>query len=389
MAKSSKAKMSKTGKIVEAPKTTPKATKNPKISEIKLSETDKSADTENYIKNPNSGKYVKRTTVLGKKLSKAEKEGTTVDIMTDHQRLIFILKHLQNEFEINDEDLKKSLTKIKDSLPRSFPAAWGGKHKEARHPEHPKGPSNAYIHYTTAVRKDIMKANPNITNTEAMSMMSEMWKALDENDKAEYEKMAKDDKVRYDREMTEFEKNHPDQARKSKKSTASPKPTKASAYTMFCKQNRETFKSKNPEADGKEISKLLAEEWAKIKEDPTRLEEYKNMADEANEKYEELMSEYEQSTPKSDSSKKLSKAEQAKKDDPENYELNEKTGRYVKKQKSSPKPKEGAKSTKPRRARATKKVVEESEDESEESENESEESENESEEEAEEVLIAE
>jgi hypothetical protein len=123
---------------------------------------------------------------------------------------------------------------------------------------------------------------------------------------------------------------------------------------MFCKENRDQVKADNPEMDGKDITRALAEQWALVKEDSDALSKYQTMANEANEGFEERMSDYNgsPSTPKG-KGKKLSESEQKKADDPEHYELNTKTGRYqLKKTNKAPSPK----ATTPKTKKAEKKV---------------------------------
>ncbi len=79
--------------------------------------------------------------------------------------------------------------------------------------------------------------------------------------------------------------------------------------------------------NGKLLTQLIAEKWEQAKGDEDELLKYQELADEANEGFEERVTEYHET----DSPKKLSEAEQKKADDPEHYELNSKTGRYVRK----------------------------------------------------------
>jgi hypothetical protein len=313
------------------------ATKSPAV---RLSEEDKKADTVTYILNPNTDKYVKRDTPLGKKLVKAEENGEEVPkTMTETERLILVVQTIVDQLVLEDSAIKAALKPIVSDLPRGFPVVWGGKQKTARSPDHPKQPSNAYIFFTKAVRQSVVGANPGLSNTEIVSLMAKMWKETADEDRTEYNDLAAEDKERYESEMKVFEAEHPDQAR----AKSSPgKPTKATAYHKYCEENRDTVKEENPELDGKAITKLLAEQWEEVKKDENELTKYQALADEANEGFEERVTEYHEG----DSPKKLSEAEQAKADDPEHYELNPKTGRYVRKEEkkvASPKVAEKAK----------------------------------------------
>ena len=335
-----KAVSAKTGKVKKSEtesKSEPesKVVKSPaKSPAVRLSEEDKKADTANYIYNPNTEKYVKRDTPLGKKLVKAEETGEEIPkTMTETERLILIVQTLQNQLELEDSAIKVALKSVDKELPRGFPVAWGGKQKSARSPDHPKQPSNAYIFFTKAVRPSVVDANSGLSNTEVVSLMAKMWKDTPEEDRTEYNQLAAEDKERYEAEMEVFEREHPDQAR----AKSSPgRPTKATAYHKYCETNRESLKEEHPDLDGKAITKLLAEKWKDIQKDADEVAKFQALADEANEGFEERVTEYHET----DSPKKLSEAEQKKADDPEHYELNKKTGRYVRKEEPKKEPEE-------------------------------------------------
>jgi hypothetical protein len=331
-----------------------------KTDTVRLSEEDKKADTENYVLNPNTGKYVKKDSPNGKKLVKAEETGEEIPkMMTETQRLILVVQTLADQLGLEDSAIKASLKIIESELPRGFPNGWGGKQKTARHPDHPKQPSNPYIFYTKAVRPSVVLANPDAKNTEIVSIMSKQWKETAEEDREEYNEQAASDKVRYEEEMNVFETEHPELARAKTSPPNNGKPTKETAYHLWCEENRELYRNDNLDLDGKAITKLLAERWEMLKkDDKKRVAEYQAIADEANKGFEERVIEYH--TSPNTSPKKLSKAEQVKADDPEHYELSMKTGRYVRKEgpkkEASPKKKTAAKKERPAKKAATEKI---------------------------------
>jgi hypothetical protein len=306
-----------------------KETKSKTTAVVRLTEDDKKADPENYILNPGTGKHVKRDSPMGKKLVKAEETGEEVaKTMTETARLILFIQTLQDQLGLEDSAIKAAFVaddSVKAEMPRGFPNAWGGKQKTARSPDHPKQPSNPYIFFTKAVRKSVVEANPGVKNTEIVSIMAKMWKETAEEDRIEYQESAAEDKVRYEEAMKVFEAEHPDQAR-AKTSPGSGKPTKETAYHLFSEEHRESVTAENEGLDGKQITKKLAEMWDELKKsDKDKVAEYQAAADQANEGFEERVAEFNNSP---GSSPKLSKAEQAKANDPEHYELNLKTNRY-------------------------------------------------------------
>ena len=300
------------------------STKSDKIGIVRLTEADKAADTTNYILNPQTNKHVKRDSQTGEKLEEGDEIPKT---LTETERLILIIKTLQEEIKFSDETIKKTLSKLDDKiLPRSFPAAWGGKHKAPRDPAHPKPPKTSYIFFTTAIRPKVALDNPNLSNTEIVALMAEMWGDTKAKNRLEYEVMATKDKERYESQMKTYETEYPDKARASTK--AQKKHTKATAHRMFCDENRQRLKDDNPELGGREIITMLSGLWNEIKEDPEQLAKYQELANEANEGVNALT---QTETPIQilPSPKKFSPAEQAKADQPDKYELNIETGRHV------------------------------------------------------------
>lgn len=279
-----------------------------------------------YILNPHSKKMVLRTSPTGKKIIEAEKAGVELaKPMTETARLMLFIQTLQDKLCLTDSDIKQALDdeSVKAEMPRAFPVAWGGK-KSDRHPDHPKQPRNSFIQYSVALNKQVAEANPDLEPKEVQSLLGQMWNQLTNEQKEEYEEMARIDKQRYQNEMEVFEKNHPELAR-AKSSPGSDKPTKKTAYHMYQEQNKEIFASQNTDLTPKEVLAKLAAAWKEVKKDADELAKYQALADKANEGFKERVSEY----IKSPGTLKLSPAEQAKADDPEHYELNTETGRHV------------------------------------------------------------
>ncbi len=312
-------------KIVKKTEKTEKTVKKKDKIEVKSdNETEemKKSDTENYIMNPNTNNMVKKTSSIGKKLVSGEEIKKT---MTETERLVLVLQTCKDYFKLKDSELKKALSSVIGDLPKSFPNIWGGKQKIARHEDYPKQPSNSYIFYTKEARTKVCSENPEAKNTEIISILAEQWKKLKNKDK--YVEMANEDKIRYTKDMEKFEKNHPEFTR-SKTSKKNSKPTKETAYRLFCEENREQLKKKFPDSIGKEIAQKLISEWKK--ENDESVLNFQKKADEMNKDFEERMTEY-----LATASPKLSKNELVKSQNPEKFELNPKTGRYVNKVKSS------------------------------------------------------
>jgi len=79
--------------------------------------------------------------------------------------------------------------------------------KRAKKPKDPNAPKRArgsFVFFTFEMRPKIMEEFPTIKFVEMGSLMGERWRALTPEEKSVYENQAKDDKVRFTKEMTEY-----------------------------------------------------------------------------------------------------------------------------------------------------------------------------------------
>ena len=139
----------------------------PKIAVIRLKEEDKAADPDTYVMNPATGKYVKRDSPTGKKILKAEEEGTELEKpMTETERLLKFVEILRDECDLSDDQIAAALGKkeYKELLPRAWPVFWGGNHKEKKDPNAPKRPPSSFFCYQSANREALAKVNKGMSN---------------------------------------------------------------------------------------------------------------------------------------------------------------------------------------------------------------------------------
>jgi|EP01047_Picozoa_sp_COSAG01_P041620 hypothetical protein len=68
--------------------------------------------------------------------------------------------------------------------------------------EGPKRGTSAYLYFCSAVRAETKAANPDLKMTELSKILGQKWKSLDASEKSKYEKMAVQDKARYEREKS-------------------------------------------------------------------------------------------------------------------------------------------------------------------------------------------
>jgi len=101
---------------------------------------------------------------------------------------------------------------------------------------------------------------------EANKQLAEKWKTLSARDRASYIKKAQDDKVRYDKEMENYEPTADSMLRSTKSGTRLQKDPKRpkkpkTAYLCFADQHREALAKENPGAGVSVLSKKIAEKW--------------------------------------------------------------------------------------------------------------------------------
>ncbi|XP_035760373.1 high mobility group protein B2-like [Neolamprologus brichardi] len=149
-------------------------------------------------------------------------------------------------------------------------------------------------------------------------MGSKKWKSMSPEEKAKFEEMAKNDKLRYDQEMKSYVP--PAGAEKGKKKKKDPNAPKGppSVFFIFTSEHREKIKADNPGISNPDISKKFSEMWKKMS--TTDKGPYEAKYAELKEKYEMEVAAY---RPKGDSWKSglgrpaAKKAEPADDDDDE------------------------------------------------------------------------
>lgn len=120
-----------------------------------------------------------------------------------------------------------------------------------------KSTPSSYVLYCQSIRDKIKEDNPEMKQTEIMKKMGEMWTALTDEEKLPFVEQAA--KLREEAPMVEVA------AKKKVDADAPPKPAPAkSAYVLFSMDQREAVKAENPEADTKELMKLLGAKWSSM-----------------------------------------------------------------------------------------------------------------------------
>lgn len=165
------------------------------------------------------------------------------------------------------------------------------KNKKVKDPKAPKRALSAWIIFTTEQRPIFKENNPDKSNTELTTLMSQEWRIMTDSDKKKYEDLANVDKERYMKEKEEYEsnseseneiENESEKPKKKVKDSEAPKKNQNS-WLHFCKVTRE----KHPNV--KHTIAALKVMWADL-DDKT---EYEEMAKADKERYLKEKKEYE------------------------------------------------------------------------------------------------
>ncbi|KAK2964958.1 putative High mobility group protein DSP1 [Blattamonas nauphoetae] len=142
------------------------------------------------------------------------------------------------------------------------------KKKAKKDPNAPKRAQTAYFAFGDEVRPVIMEELKNegksVAVTVVAKLISEKWNALDEEGRKKYQEIADQDKVRYEKEMKEYESSgkKSDWEKEQKKAAAAVPAKKGKADVVTAKAKKEDAGSKKPtEASlAKEIKRILSKQ---------------------------------------------------------------------------------------------------------------------------------
>jgi high mobility group protein B2 len=197
-----------------------------------------------------------------------------------------------------NEEIKDYIAPSDDEL---LAAKKGSKKKSDKDPNAPKRNKTAYIYFCSDKRAEAKsELGDDAKATEVTALLGKMWKELKEDDDRsdeleKYNKLAADDKLRYNEEVENYSAND-EQAptkkgskKKSDKDPNAPKRNKT-AYIYFCSDKRAEAKSElGDDAKATEVTALLGKMWKDLKEDEDRsdeLEKYTKMASDDKSRYE-------------------------------------------------------------------------------------------------------
>lgn len=131
----------------------------------------------------------------------------------------------------------------------------------------PKRNKSAFILFSIEERAKLKSAlHDQVNSNEMMVKLAEKWKQLSKEEREIFETEAKNDKMRYLREVEDFSKTHPDETihNKTKKNHVK-KP--CSAYALFLKETKKVIKAEAPHLKMADVLKVVSEKWKSLNED--------------------------------------------------------------------------------------------------------------------------
>ena len=168
------------------------------------------------------------------------------------------------------------------------------KKKEKKDKNAPKGAKSAYILFCADERPKVKEEEPGMDAKKIAAELGKRWKELKEDDEEkvkEYQKMAEEDKVRFQKEMENYVPDEIVEKEKTKKKKDKNAPKGArSAYILFCADERAQVKEDIPEINAKEIISELGKRWKAV-DDETKTK-YQKMADEDKVRFKNEMENY-------------------------------------------------------------------------------------------------
>uniref|UniRef100_A0A3Q3JIT2 HMG box domain-containing protein n=1 Tax=Monopterus albus TaxID=43700 RepID=A0A3Q3JIT2_MONAL len=158
-------------------------------------------------------------------------------------------------------------------------------------PTKPRGKMSSYAYFVQTCREEHKKKHPDasVNFAEFSKKCSERWKTMSAKEKGKFEDLARQDKVRYEREMMSYV---PVKGGKKKKKYKDPNAPKRppSAFFIFCSEFRPKVKGESPGLTIGDVAKKLGEMWNTTASEDKQ--PYEKKAAKLKEKYEKDIAAY-------------------------------------------------------------------------------------------------
>ncbi|XP_028655171.1 high mobility group protein B1b isoform X2 [Erpetoichthys calabaricus] len=180
-----------------------------------------------------------------------------------------------------------------------------------RDPKKPRGKMSSYAYFVQTCREEHKKKHPDasVNFSEFSKKCSERWKTMSAKEKGKFEDLAKQDKLRYEREMKTYVPPKGEKKKRAKDPNAPKRPP--SAFFIFCSDYRPKIKAESPGLSIGDVAKKLGEMWNSTSAEDKQ--PYEKKAAKLKEKYEKDVAAYRAKGKPESAKKGPGKAEKTKK----------------------------------------------------------------------------
>ena len=130
----------------------------------------------------------------------------------------------------------------------------------------PKKPQSSFFIFLNKSREVCKKSYPEFDHKQIISYISEQWKSMPELQKAEYNKLADEEKVKYEIQLKAFHESDAFKSYQEKKEKMSPPKKPMTAFFFFLGSRRDTVSKQNPDKKVGEIAIIVSNEWKRLDE---------------------------------------------------------------------------------------------------------------------------
>jgi len=160
----------------------------------------------------------------------------------------------------DDDSLNNHYISDEDDAPKK-------KRKPKKDPNKPKRNMSAFFLYSNANRDRVKEENPGVAFGQVAKLLSAEFKEISAAERAKWDRLALDDKERYQREMEDYEPPSDDEevtTKKRKKKDPNAPKRNMSAYFLYSQEMRSVIKEEHPDASFGETAKLISARFKEL-----------------------------------------------------------------------------------------------------------------------------
>merc|ERR1712227_859509 len=129
--------------------------------------------------------------------------------------------------------------------------------KKKKDPNAPKNARNAYMFFCNELREKLKLENPEMAITEVGKEAGRRWKEMTPSTRSKYDRMAADDKLRYEREKAEYDSGTQTIPAMIQKSGTTPSKPSQKPSSSNAKDESSSSSSDSDDEDGETFTRLI------------------------------------------------------------------------------------------------------------------------------------